>query len=626
MHQPSVRLTFCGCLKNVLRHLAGKMRKAKSSASSQAAKGVEPAMPAPLSRGKKVAFTAVAALLSLILLEGLLAIFGVRPELSVRDLYVGFSSRVPLFLEQVGADGRIFLATAKNRLAFFNSQQFPKEKPPGVYRIFSMGGSTTYGHPYNDATSFNGWLREFLAATAPERAWEAINAGAISYGSERVVRLMQELVHYKPDLFIVYCGHNEFLERQIHREITKVPRLVRELRGLAGRLRTTTVMKRALSPLLRSSGRNAAPATGLEDEPVTLLDNTLGPSAFTRDEEWREQTLRRYQDNLVRMIDIARSVGARIMFITPASNLREASPFKSEHRKGVSDVDRRRWHQLYDQARQDYADSASPTNALAALDQAAAIDDLPASMHFVRGRVLEKLGRFPEAKASYERARDEDVCPLRALGRIRTILTRVAADRKVPLIDFEAFLEARSDHGTPGAAVFLDHVHPTIEGYRLLALEILKEMEAEKIVHPSWEPGNIQRVTQSVIGRIDSKAHSLALMNLCKVLGWAGKREEAYRTGAQAAKLGPDIATVRYEAGLAAQLFNRTDEAIEHYRRAVTLNPTHAEAHCALAVVLEDRTQLMEAIAHYRLAVQYGSPKNAERDKANLSNALAKLR
>jgi tetratricopeptide (TPR) repeat protein len=314
------------------------------------------------------------------------------------------------------------------------------------------------------------------------------------------------------------------------------------------------------------------------------------------------------------------------MFITPASNLREASPFKSEHRKGLSDVDQRRWRQLYDQARQDYAGSPTPTNALAALVQAAAIDDLPASLHFVRGRVLEKLGRFPEAKASYERARDEDVCPLRALGSTRTILNRVAVERKVPLIDFEAFLEARSDHGIPGAAVFLDHVHPTIEGYRLLALEILKRMETEGIVHPSWDQATIQRVTQDVTGRINSKSHSLALMNLCKVLGWAGKREEAYRTGSQAAKLGPDIAAVQYEAGLAAQLFNRIDEAIEHYRRAVALNPTHAEAHCALGVALEDRGQLRDAIDHYRLAVQYGSAKNAERDKANLANALQKLR
>lgn len=53
-------------------------------------------------------------------------------------------------------------------------------------------------------------------------------------------------------------------------------------------------------------------------------------------------------------------------------------------------------------------------------------------MHFLRGRVLEKLGRYAEAKTAYERAHDEDVCPLRAPREIREILTRVATERQVP--------------------------------------------------------------------------------------------------------------------------------------------------------------------------------------------------
>jgi len=132
-------------------------------------------------------------------------------------------------------------------------------------------------------------------------------------------------------------------------------------------------------------------------------------------------------------------------------------------------------------------------------------------------------------------------------------------------------------------------------------------------------------VTAEVVGRIDTRAHSLALMNLCKTLGWAGKREEAYRAGAQAARLGPDIAKVRYEAGLAAQLSNRAEEAIAHYRRALELEPALADAQCALGFLLEERGELPEAVTHYRLALQYGKAKDLERDRANLAGALRKL-
>jgi len=589
------------------------------SAASEAATKVQ------LSLGKKVAFSVLALCLVGVVLEGALALFGVRPELDETDPSVGFSSQTPLFVEQRNPDGQVLLVTARNRLDFFNPQQFPKDKAAGTFRVFSMGGSTTYGHPYSDPTSFNGWLRALLPAVAPDRHWELVNAGGISYGSERVVRLMGELIHYQPDLFVIYSGHNEFLERRIHGQVTQTPGVVRALARLARHSRSATLIKRALALLRRTPRSPGAPPAQWPDEPVTLLDNTRGPTAYTREALHRAQVFQQYRLNLSRMVDLARSVGARLIFVTPVCNLKEASPFKSERRSGLSEADGRRWLELFKRAREDYYASASPTNALVALAEAAAIDDLPADLHFVRGHVLEKLGRFDEAKAAYERARDEDVCPLRAPAAIRESLVEVAAERQVPLVDFAPVVEARSEHGIPDARMFLDHVHLTIEGYRLVALELIKTMEKEGIVRPSGDSTVIDRVTRELESRIDTRAHSLALMNLCKTLGWAGKREEAYRAGAQAAKLGPDIAKVRYEAGLAAQLSNRTEEAIAHYRRAVELEPTLADAHCALGVLLEERAQLPEAVAHYRLALQHGKAKDAERDRANLAGARRKL-
>ena len=61
------------------------------------------------------------------------------------------------------------------------------KKESGVTRIICLGGSTTYGRPYNDKTSFCGWLREFLPAVDPSRQWEVINAGGISYARKDVL-------------------------------------------------------------------------------------------------------------------------------------------------------------------------------------------------------------------------------------------------------------------------------------------------------------------------------------------------------------------------------------------------------------------------------------------------------
>jgi len=168
-----------------------------------------------MSLAKNVALGLVSLILFFLLLEGALALAGLNPGLYEEDPLVGFSSRIPLFVENEQRKG--VLSTARNKLSLFNPQHFVRKKPPEAYRIFCLGGSTTYGRPYGHATSFCGWLRALLPVADPSRRWQLINAGGISYASYRVAALMEELVDYDPDLFIVYSGHNEFLERRRRR-------------------------------------------------------------------------------------------------------------------------------------------------------------------------------------------------------------------------------------------------------------------------------------------------------------------------------------------------------------------------------------------------------------------------
>jgi len=49
------------------------------------------------------------------LLEAVLALVGVKPVLRSEDPFVGFASKVPLFVEETDPDGRKFLATPENK-------------------------------------------------------------------------------------------------------------------------------------------------------------------------------------------------------------------------------------------------------------------------------------------------------------------------------------------------------------------------------------------------------------------------------------------------------------------------------------------------------------------------------
>ncbi len=90
-------------------------------------------------------------------------------------------------------------------------------------------------------------------------------------------------------------------------------------------------------------------------------------------------------------------------------------------------------------------------------------------------------------------------------------------------------------------------------------------------------------------------------------------------------ELEPDSASIRYEAGLASHLTGRVEEALEHYGRAVALEPGHADAHCNLGNLYEEQGKLAEALEHYRAAVRYGDERDAERDRGNLRRVQLRL-
>jgi tetratricopeptide (TPR) repeat protein len=534
-----------------------------------------------------------------------LLVVGIRPVLYDEDPYVGFSSYIPLFVEQAGSGGEKVMVTARNKLRLFNPQQFPANKPADTYRIFCAGGSTTFGRPYDDMTSFCGWLRAMLPKADPSREWELINVGGVSYASYRVAVLMEEMIRYEPDLFIIYTGHNEFLEHRTYGRVVGTPRAVRGLGAIMSRTRTYTAVKQAVDTLSGSPEAAIDKRDYLPGEVETILESSLGPESYHRDAELRKQVLDHYHYNLMRMVDIARSVGAKVILVTPASNLRHCSPFKSEHRDAISKNQRDDWQVQFDHASKACA-VEQHGEALAAVDKAIAIDDRHAHGHYLRGRILWRLRRYSEAKASFIRAMDEDVCPLRAPTQMLSVVARVAEERNVPLVDFVALVEEQSEHATPGENQFLDHVHPTIDGNRWLALALLEVMGEQGIAHLTneWGDALIAQVTQEVESRLDVEAHGIALRNLSRLFRWAGKFEEGRTLGLRAVQMAPSDAEAHFVVGANVAELGYMDEAIAYYRRALQIQPDYTKARGSLGDALVKQGRFDEAISQYRQALQ----------------------
>ena len=554
-----------------------------------------------LSWRKKLAYSLLATLLFFAGLEGVLALVGIQPVIDTTDPFVGFAGSSPLFVADSDMNDSTRMVTAPGKLAFFNKQSFSHQKADNTKRIFCLGGSTTYGRPYDDATSFSGWMRELLPRVAPDAKWEVINAGGVSYASYRVARLAAELTEYEPDLLIVYTGQNEFLEERTYGDIRRASPLRRHVTGSLARTRIYALVHRIRGGQrdTQDSGRFVMP-----EEVDAVLDHTVGPTSYERNDDRRRRILEHFEDNLARIVRVARRAGADVLLVTPASNLKDCSPFKSQHSDGLSEETLQRWTRLYERARRLDRDGKLEA-ALAAYRRAEEIDARYAELYWRTGRVLLKLKRPDEAKTALARAVDEDVCPLRAVSEIPQIIRRTADRLNVPVVDFERIVGDRCrqqlGHACPGEEFFLDHVHPTISTNGQLAAAIVGRLIESGIIDARSMPTEelVTEVSQQIDSRVDPRQHAIALRNLAKVLNWAGKHHEAGSLAMRAAQeLPDDPESLVLSAAYLAET-GRIEQAIEHYRRALSHRPDYADAHQMLGAALVDRGELSEALAHF---------------------------
>ncbi len=432
-----------------------------------------------------------------------------------------------------------------------------------------------------------------------------INVGGISYASYRVAALMEELNRYSPDLYIVYTRHNEFLELRTYGQQLDTQQPLPGLSNWLGLTHTFALADRLLQRRDERESGEFGQKQILPEDVDAILDKTVGPETYTRDEQLWQQTLKHFEFNLQRMEHLADKASADILFVTAASNIRDFSPFKSEHRADLSVDEQAQWETLVHSANM-LSQAERNEEALGSLDKALDIDDRHAELHYQRGRLLDRLGKFDLARAAYQRAVDEDVCPLRASSQFQDAVRRVADKTDHRVIDFERFVHQWTKVGIPSDDIFLDHVHLTIDGHRRLADELFQHLEDSGIVSPnaSWSELSRQKIARQIEGEINSAQQGKALRNLAQVLSWAGKQLEAKQLALQAIQLAGEDAHTYFVAGHMLYRSGELDQAAGFLQKAIALEPNHVLARLDLAEIYLKRNELQQAKSLIEEAIQ----------------------
>ena len=93
------------------------------------------------------------------------------------------------------------------------------------------------------------------------------------------------------------------------------------------------------------------------------------------------------------------------------------------------------------------------------------------------------MGKYDKAKKYYRNAKEHDLLKFRAPEKFNEIIYTLAKRHDAHFADIEKIFEENSENGIIGDAFMIDHLHPNISGYFLMA---------NAFYHALWKSGLIQ--------------------------------------------------------------------------------------------------------------------------------------
>ena len=582
---------------------------------------------------KKGLYGIIVCVLVVALLELVFSLLGVKTVLETADPSRGFSGLASVFVkdQEQGAFTSDPCQVPRN-LGTFSSQQFLIDKPPEGLRLFCIGGSSAMGFPRGAAASFHAVLGELLESSLPARRVEAVNVAGMSYASHRLRFVADEILHYQPDVLVIYSGHNEFVEKGVFRSLQQSVRRQAALNPLLYRSRIYSLAYTALQPFTQ---------TDESGDSWTLSPGAGLPTPVRRDPGQRIPLAERtelvdfFAENLRKIIRTCAGKQIKVVLCTVPANLRDWSPSRWDS-PALAGGELELWQDSIRRGRQaldelepllDPQNTSHPNRrtvaeeALAHFQSAARrLPEDPQTVYWI-ARAQEGLQQWKAADAGYRRACQLDDMAVRATDDVNRATREVAASEEVIFVDIEKLFADLSPEGLIGYNLIEDYVHPTVEGHQQIAYAIWKAL-----CDQGFAPLLAGDQMELLFRRVCAARHDRVLAeettarffyNQAVILNNQQQHEKAIAKFEQCLKLDPNYSAALYNLGLVLRQTGKVSRAQQAFRRAVSADPQMVEGHVQLAELLFAQQETEDAITAYRQALAI--PTNAARSQEILA-------
>jgi lysophospholipase L1-like esterase len=401
----------------------------------------------------------------------------------------GLFAPEPLFVDVAESRGTVLKFNPWVSRRYFDStaaalpnlapETFTRVKTASTFRILCLGESTTAGFPFESQVPFPAQLREILARAQPRRRIEVLNAGMSAISSYVVLDLLPELLQEtKPDLVVVYLGHNEFYG-VYGSGSTLFPGKKRALVTFM-----LTMQHFHLVQALKRIVQAVRPHPPSAAENRTLMQNVVGDQDIALGSPEYRSTMEAFRANLESIADLCRDRGVPVVIGNLVSNERSQPPFRSlGEPAGKQATTTQIAAALH--AGDSLLAAGQASGAEVRFLEAWRADSNNADAWFGAGRTRLAKGDSSGALQWFLGARDRDAMRFRATGEANDIIEATAGAKGMGFVDIAGTFRRASPGGIIGGELLCDHLHPNPRGYYLMATAFYQGVVSKGVLPPA---------------------------------------------------------------------------------------------------------------------------------------------
>jgi hypothetical protein len=345
--------------------------------------------------------------------------------------------------------------------------RFPQPPDPHETSIVVIGESSARGYPFQPWVSVGQIVAWQLQNDVPAQQVSVDVRAEVGKDLEQMHQSLAKLTR-RPDVLIVYCGHNEFLTRyDSARDAGLQEAPLDPILDRLYRLSLHSALCRLIYETVNKNRLGGPP-------PLLHQHHLIDPPAVTPSEY--AALVADFQRRLEAIAGWCERIGCVPVLVIPPGNEAGFEPNRSVLADTVSSAERDRVRRAFTAARAAEADDSA--GALARYQAILARHPEFAEGHFRAARLLERAGDHIAANRHYIEARDRDGYPVRCPTPFQDAYRAVARRHGCILVDGLAVLRRICPHGILDDHAFLDAHHPSLAGQVALAQAILHGLRA----------------------------------------------------------------------------------------------------------------------------------------------------